>query len=179
MIPIVPSRNSTPIRTSTTGPAIERCGRRGGIGGIGGLGGIIGLATVHLTGRRNWRNGWNRRLRRNRPSSNWQFSVEPRGRNMSFHRGASLQQFDSSKHQQNYRPGAVKAKARLVQVLQQEQAANRQKHRGAHNPPGAAALTWAARTSARKQTPIASEKPAAKYDQNHGPEAIQAEVSQA
>src|SRR5208282_2415919 len=177
MIPIVPSRNSTPIRMSTTGPAIERCGGRGvGIGGgIGG--GMIGLATVHLTCRRNWRNGWSRRRRRNWPSR--RVRAQSLERNVSLHRCASLQQFKRAHHQQNDRPGAAKVQIRPAQVLQQEQDADGEYNRRPRDPPGAAARTITVRSMRTERAPVAREHPAAEKDQNHRPEAIQAEFGQA
>src|SRR5450631_756703 len=167
-IPIVPSRNRTPIRISTTGPAIERCGGRGV---------IVGLATVHLTGWRNWWNGWNRRCGRNRTSRARQVRACCERRNVSFGGCTSLQQLDSANHQQNYRPGA--AKVRHMHVLDQEQEADGEKHRRAHKFSRAAARTSAARTTSRQEAPVAGEQPAAKSDQNEWPEAIDAVFHQA
>src|ERR1700674_722561 len=168
-IPIVPHRNSTPIRMSTTGPAIERCG------GGGGGGGIIGLATVHLACRWNWRDRWHGRRRRNRASRIWRdctWSPPPRWRNMVRIRCTTLQQLDPPNHEQNYRPGA--AKVHHMQVPQQEQEADRHHHRRAHDPPGAAARTLAARTKWTPQrAPVACEHPRADCNQNQRPEAIQ------
>ena len=113
------------------------------------------------------------RYRRNRTSG--RVRARPRRQNVSFSRGASLQQFDSANHQQNYRPGAVKAQARLVQVLQQEQAADSKQQRRTHDPPGAAARALAARTTRRQQAPIAGEQPGTERDQNQRPEAVKAE----
>ncbi len=79
------------------GPGDRTMRRRGGIGGGGG--GMIGLATVHLTGRRNWWNGWRRRSRpapELRPSRRIRSRmVSASERNVSFRRCASLQQLES------------------------------------------------------------------------------------
>jgi len=144
--PIVPSRNRTPIRISTTGPAIERCGTRGV-----GVCGIIGLATVHLTG---WWYGWCWRNRRHggiwpptdsRPASSTPH-VPPSMR--------SLQQFDRANDQQNDWPGAVKVQTRQVHVLQLEQYADGQKHHRSHDPPCSATRTLATCTASRDDSQL-------------------------
>src|SRR5580658_9663372 len=109
---MVPRRKTTPIRIRTTGPAIDRCGRGGGMMG----GGTFGLATIHLTGGRNW---WNGRFGwhwRNRASGGAGACRE--GLIVSLDRCATLQQFYAADYQQKDRPGMAEAEVFQVQVLQ-------------------------------------------------------------
>src|SRR6202142_720017 len=146
---------------------------------------MIGLATVHLTARWNggWQNGgwwrrWDRWHGRNRPSRDRRVCTRRQRWNVSLDRCASLQQFDSANHQQNYRPGAVKVQR--MQVLKQEQGADGQKHRRTHESAVAAARALAARTSFRtEQSPVAGEQPTADSNQNQRPEAVDAIFHQA
>src|SRR5262249_6200046 len=87
------SKNKTPTRIRTTGPAMERAGR----------GAITGLAMTHLT-----------RRRRNR-SSAVRCRAGPRAwGNTGSRSSRTLQQLRSADHKQDDRPGTVKV--RYVQL---------------------------------------------------------------
>src|ERR1700691_690010 len=172
---MVPRRKTTPTRIRMTGPAMDRCGRGGGMMG----GGTLGLATVHLTGGRNWWSWWNGWLGRNwRNRTSRGTGVCRKSRIVSFDRSAALEQFHAADDQQKDGPGMAEAEAFQVQVLQQKQDANGKDYRRALDPPGAQTRALAATASA-SQAPVAGEHPGTAKDQDQGPEAIDAELREA
>src|ERR1035441_2924076 len=163
---MVPIRNTTPIRISTTGPAIERCGGRG-------VGGIIGLVTVHLTSGRNGWYGWNRRRGRNRASGRGGAGCQRR--NVSFSRGGSLQQLDAADNQQN--AARVAEKTNITETVDQSDYTDRHEDRGPHQALSPTLLARATLSGA-DQSPASREYPTADSDKNHSPETVEIQIKQ-
>src|SRR5579864_249512 len=156
---MLPSRNMTPTMIRTNGPVIERRF----------LGVTTGLDIAHLARGpirvvhwRSWRRCGPRRWQHGRPA------------NVPCLRCVALQQLHAANHQQDQWPRPLKTRA--MELIQQEQYAQRNHDGRPHDAAHLAAVTRARALSVAQQTPAPRKYPPSKADQDQRPEAVNREL---